>query len=94
MKKKLTKDDVDCLIRGKPTRSKVGSRNISHRLRAYEKLKLKLAEKRGFLVIDSKTRDALKNSWFLLCLANGIGCDIREGPNVQNKNIKNSFCKV
>ncbi len=72
MNSKPTKDDVLHLIHGKPTRSRVGSRAIRHRLRSYELEQLKIAEKNGFLMVDKSTREALKNAWFLLCEAKNV----------------------
>jgi hypothetical protein len=74
MKEKITKDDVARLIRGKPSINRVGSRSVSHRLRADELTKLEVAILRGYLLVNGVTRDALKNSWYLTCQANEQPC--------------------
>jgi len=76
--KKPTKDDVARLVKGKPSLNKVGSRKVSHRLRQHELEKLKLAENRGYLLVDAKTREALKNAWHLLCEAKNIDYVVRD----------------
>ena len=78
MKKGPTKDDVSRLTKGKPTESRVGSREVSHRLRLDERKKLDVAIERGFLTVTITTRAALKNCWFLWCQANKIPCAIIE----------------
>ena len=60
-----TIDDVARLIRGKRSKNRVGSRQIRHRLRQDEIQRLSVARERGFLLITSSTRDALRNAWHL-----------------------------
>ena len=43
------KDDVERLSRGMPTRAKIGSRNIGHRLTQKERILFEAAQKQGFL---------------------------------------------
>lgn len=79
-----TKDDVNRLIRGRPSLNRVGSRGVSHRLRLHERKKLEVAKERGFLSITPSTRDALINSWYMWCQATGIPFRVsdREGDSV------------
>jgi hypothetical protein len=69
-----TKDDVARLIRGKPSRGKVGSRQIRHRLRQDELERLAVARSRGYLTITTTTRAALQNAWHMDRLAASEPC--------------------
>lgn len=69
-----TRDDVARLVRGKRSQNRVGSRNMRHRLRLDELRRLDVARSRGFLVITSTTRGALRNAWHLDCQARGRPC--------------------
>jgi hypothetical protein len=62
---KPTKDDVARLIQGKPSKRRVGSRQIRHRLRNDELERLAVARSRGYLTITPTTRAALQNAWHL-----------------------------
>jgi hypothetical protein len=62
---KPTKDDVARLIQGKPSKRRVGSRQIRHRLRNDELARLEVARSRGYLTITPSTRAALQNAWHL-----------------------------
>ena len=62
---KPTKDDVARLIQGKPSKRRVGSRQIRHRLRNDELARLAVARSRGYLTITPTTRAALQNAWHL-----------------------------
>ena len=46
-----TKDDVERLSRGKSTRSRVGSRQIPHRLTCKERILFEAAQRQGFLKV-------------------------------------------
>jgi hypothetical protein len=70
----LSPDDVEKLIRGKPSKSRAGSRQIRHRLRQDELKRLSIARERGFLLLTSSTRTALRNSWWLDCDARNVPC--------------------
>ncbi|MEY4667531.1 MAG: hypothetical protein RL518_230 [Pseudomonadota bacterium] len=67
--KRPTKDDVARLTRGKPSRTRVGSRQIRHRLRNDELDRLAVARSRGYLTVTPTTRAALQNAWHLDRLA-------------------------
>jgi hypothetical protein len=71
---RVSKDDVARLIRGRPSRGRVGSRQIRHRLRQDELERLEVARSRGFLLLTKSSRAALRNSWYLDCLARGCAC--------------------
>ncbi len=75
---RATKDDVARLIRGKPSKGKVGSRQVRHRLRLDEIERLEIARSRGYLLITSTTRKALQNAWFLDCDARDTACVFAE----------------
>lgn len=62
---KPTKDDVARLIQGKPSKRRVGSRQIRHRLRNDEVARLDVARSRGYLTVTPTTRAALLNAWHL-----------------------------
>ena len=70
----VTKDDVALLVRGKPSRKEVGSRQIRHRLRHDELRRLEIARTRGFLLLTQTTRNALRNAWHLDCQARSSAC--------------------
>ena len=69
-------DDVYNLAKGKPTKSKIGSRAIPARLNKHEWEQFEIAQKKGFLVVTDKTRWALQNIWVLYSEARGIECKI------------------
>jgi len=50
---KPSKDDVERLSRGMPTRAKIGSRNTGHRLTQKERLLFAAAQRQGFLKLQS-----------------------------------------
>ena len=70
----ITKDDVARLTRGKPSKSRCGSRQIRHRLRLDELEQLNIARSRGYLLVHPSTRTALKNAWYLDCAAASRAC--------------------
>lgn len=70
----VTKDDVARLVRGKPSKSRCGSRQIRHRLRLDELERLAVARGRGYLLVNPSTRTALKNAWFMDCVAASRAC--------------------
>ena len=69
-----TIDDVARLTRGKPSKNRVGSRQIRHRLRQDELQRLSVARERGFLLLTTSTRTALRNAWHLDCAARNRPC--------------------
>lgn len=69
-----TRDDVARLVRGKRSKNRVGSRQIRHRLRQDELRRLTVARTRGFLIVTSTTRNALRNAWHLDCRARQRPC--------------------
>jgi hypothetical protein len=73
-KQHVSKDDVARLVRGKPSKHRVGSRQIRHRLRQDELERLAIARERGYLLVTPSTRTALENAWHLDCLANKRPC--------------------
>ena len=75
---KFSVDDVYNLAKGKPSKAKIGSRAIPARLNQHEWEQFEIAQKKGLLVVNEKTRWALKNIWVLYCEARGIDCKIVE----------------
>ena len=73
-RQRVSKDDVERLIRGRPSSGRVGSRQIRHRLRQDELERLEVARSRGYLLVTKSSRTALRNSWYLDCLARGYAC--------------------
>ena len=69
---KILLDDVFRLAKGKASRKKIGSRAIPARLNKYEWKEFEIAQKKGVLKVNSKTRDSLKNIWYLYCKAKNI----------------------
>jgi hypothetical protein len=75
-----TKDDVERLSHGQPTRSKVGSRQIGHRLTQKERLLFEAAKRQGFLKIPvTGIRPNVCNVYRLWCAAEGRDCIIKDG---------------
>jgi hypothetical protein len=76
-----SKDDVERLSRGKPTRAKIGSRRIGHRLTQKERLLFEAAQRQGFLKIPvSGIRPNVINIYRLWCTAEGKDCITKGGP--------------
>ena len=66
------KDDVERLSRGQPTRAKIGSRRVAHRLTNKERCLFEAAQRQGFLKIPvSGIRPNVINIYRLWCLAEG-----------------------
>ena len=71
---KPDKDDVERLSRGLPTRSKIGSRRIGHRLTEKERLLFEAARRQGFLKVPvTGIRPNVVNVYRLWCAAEGKG---------------------
>ena len=69
---KPDKDDVERLSRGLPTRSKIGSRRIGHRLTEKERLLFEAARRQGFLKVPvTGIRPNVVNVYRLWCAAEG-----------------------
>ena len=67
-----TKDDVENLSRGRPTRARIGSRAIGHRLTQKERILFEAAKRHGHLKIPaSGCRENVINVYRLWCEANG-----------------------
>jgi hypothetical protein len=77
---KPTKDDIERLSRGKPTRSKTGSRQIPHRLTQKERILFEAAQRQGFLKIPAAgIRPNVLNIYKLWCEANSKDCIVVDG---------------
>ena len=75
-----SKDDVERLSHGQPTRSKIGSRRIGHRLTLKERLLFEAAKKQGFLKIPvTGIRPNVCNVYRLWCAAEGRDYIIKDG---------------
>jgi hypothetical protein len=76
----VNKDDIDKLSRGKPTKSRIGSRRIGHRLTQKERLLFEAAQRQGFLKIPvTGSRPNVLNVYRLWCQAEGRVCIIKGG---------------
>lgn len=65
-------DDVEKLSRGKPSKAKIGSRSVPHRLNAEERKAFELAKRRAFVVLrPGARRYPLANTFRNHCLALG-----------------------
>ena len=74
------KNDIEKLSRGKPTRGKIGSRRIGHRLTQKERILFEAAKRNGFLKLPvTGARANVVNIYKLWCLAEGCPCVIRDG---------------
>ncbi|MGL5020091.1 MAG: hypothetical protein ACRDBP_18295 [Luteolibacter sp.] len=78
---KPDKDDVERLSRGQPTRAKIGSRRIAHRLTQKERLLFEAAQRQGFLKIPvTGIRPNVLNVYRLWCEAEGRDFIMKGGP--------------
>ena len=65
---KPTKDDVERLSRGKSTRSRIGIRQIPHRLTQKERILFEAAQRQGFLKVPvAGIRPNVLNIYKLWC---------------------------
>ena len=72
------KDDVEKLSRGLPTRGKIGSRSIGHRLNQKERILFEAAKRQGFLKIPANgARKNVENIFRLWCEASNLPCVIK-----------------
>ncbi len=75
------KDDVERLSRGQPTRAKIGSRRIGHRLLQKERKLFEAAQRQGFLKIPvTGIRPNVINIYRLWCAAEGRDFVLKGGP--------------
>ena len=78
---KPNKDDVERLSRGQPTRAKIGSRRIGHRLTQKERQLFEAAQRNGFLKIPvTGIRPNVMNVYRLWCTAEGREFIVKGGP--------------
>jgi hypothetical protein len=76
--KRPLREDVERLSRGAPTRQRIGSRGIPHRLTQRERILFEVAKKNGFLKIPaSGVRQNVIHIYRLWCEASKLPCDIR-----------------
>ena len=75
------KDDVERLSRGQPTRAKIGSRSVGHRLTQRERILFEAAQRNGFLKVPVKgIRPNVVNIYRLWCEAEGRPFIIKSEP--------------
>jgi hypothetical protein len=73
-----SRDDVEKLSRGLPTRSKLGSRAVGHRLTQKERILFEAAKRQGFLKIPvTGLRANVENIYRLWCEAQSRECVIK-----------------
>lgn len=81
MKAKPNKDDVERLSRGQPTRAKIGSRRIGHRLTIKERQLFEAAQRQGYLKIPvTGIRPNVLNVYRLWCNAENRAFIVKGGP--------------
>lgn len=74
---RINKDDVEKLSRGLPTRAKIGSRAVGHRLTQKERILFEAAKRQGFLKLPlSGARANVENVYRLWCEAENRDCVI------------------
>lgn len=82
---KPNKDDVERLSRGRPTRARIGSRRIGHRLTQKERQLFEAAQRQGFLKIPvTGIRPNVLNVYRLWCAAEGREFIVKGGPVSQS----------
>lgn len=69
-------EDVDKLSRGKRTGKRIGSRAVGHHLYAFERKEYDLANKRGYMTVNNRSRENLWNIWQKATEAKGWPCFI------------------
>ena len=75
------KDDVEKLSRGLPTRAKIGSRGIGHRLTHKERILFEAARRQGFLKLPlTGARGNVVHIYRLWCEAVNKECIVLGGP--------------
>lgn len=78
-----TKDDVENLSRGLPTRTRSGSRAIPHRLTQKERILFEAAKRQGFLKLPmAGHRTNVESIYRLWCEAAGVPVIIKGGRPV------------
>ncbi len=73
---KLKLEHIDALSKGKKSGIRIGSRAIPHHLYAYEREDYERALKRGYLIVDTRSRPNLENLWMLVSEARKSECII------------------
>jgi hypothetical protein len=77
--KSITKDDVECLTRGLPTKSRAGDVTVGHRLTKRERELFERAKKNGYLTLPyAPIRENVVNVYLKWCEATGIVPDVRD----------------
>jgi len=77
--KRTLHDDVERLSRGEPTRQRIGSRGVPHRLTQRERILFDAAKKNGFLKIPaSGIRQNVVQIYRLWCDASNVPCKIKQ----------------
>ncbi len=72
------KDDIEKLSRGLPTRARIGSRGIGHRLTQKERILFEAAQRQGFLKLPATgARENVVRIYRLWCEAVGRECVVR-----------------
>ena len=66
------KDDIESLTKSKSTKSKIGSKDVGHRLTKQEKAAFNRGKQKGFISTFKRQRDNLSNVWSLWCKAENI----------------------
>ncbi len=75
------RDDVERLSRGKPTKARIGSRRVGHRLTQKERLLFEAAQRQGFLKLPvAGMRENVVNVYRLWCEAAGRQFIVKGGP--------------
>lgn len=78
---KVQKDDVERLSRGLPTKARIGSRSVGHRLTEKERILFEAAKRQGFLKIPvGGLRPNLANVYRKWCEADGREYVATGGP--------------
>jgi len=73
-----TKDDIEKLTHGLPTKARIGSRAVGHRLTQKERILFEAAKRQGFLKLPlSGARANVENIYRLWCEAEGRECVVK-----------------
>jgi hypothetical protein len=78
---KVQKEDIERLSRGLPTRARIGSRSVGHRLTEKERILFEAAKRQGFLKVPvGGLRPNAVNVYRKWCEADGRECLVTGGP--------------
>ena len=81
----ISRDDVECLSRGRATKSRSGNVRVGHRLTKRERELFERAKRSGYLSLPyAPMRENVMNIYIKWCEATGISPDVRRKNSVHS----------